>query len=259
MLLKSAPAFSVLLKTPTPFNGGADKNPLFSYSSSARSGLSFSAAARSGYGDDLVVSVGNNKPLAGEMFDPFKEVKKELDMVPTLPHVSLARQKYADECEAALNDQINVEYNVSYVYHSLFAYFDRDNVALKGFAKFFKESSLEEREHAEKLMEYQNKRGGRVHLKSIVMPLSDYVHVEKGDALYAMELALSLEKLTNEKLLNLHNVASENNDPHMVHLIESEFLSEQVESIKKISEYVAQLRRVGKGHGVWHFDQMLFD
>ncbi|CBI18117.3 unnamed protein product, partial [Vitis vinifera] len=32
-----------------------------------------------------------------------------------------------------------------------------------------------------------------------------------------------------------------------------------VEAIKKISEYVAQLRRVGKGHGVWHFDQMLLE
>ncbi|XP_045829063.1 ferritin-3, chloroplastic-like isoform X4 [Trifolium pratense] len=41
-----------------------------------------------------------------------------------------------------------VEYNVSYVYHSLFAYFDRDNVPLKGLAKFFKEYSDEEREHA---------------------------------------------------------------------------------------------------------------
>lgn len=29
----------------------------------------------------------------------------------------------------------SVEYNVSYVYHALFAYFDRDNVALKGLAK----------------------------------------------------------------------------------------------------------------------------
>ncbi|OMO54925.1 Ferritin [Corchorus olitorius] len=28
-----------------------------------------------------------------------------------------------------------VEYNVSYVYHSLCAYFDRDNVALKSLAK----------------------------------------------------------------------------------------------------------------------------
>nr|GLL19931.1 hypothetical protein TEA_025588 [Ipomoea trifida] len=40
----------------------------------------------------------------------------------------------------------------------------------------------------------------------IVMPLSEFDDAEKGDALYAMELALSLEKLTNEKLLNLHAV-----------------------------------------------------
>ncbi|TKY47576.1 Ferritin-3 [Spatholobus suberectus] len=126
-----------------------------------------------------------------------------------------------------------VEYNVSYVYHAMFAYFDRDNVALKGLAEFFKESSEEEREHAEKLMEYQNKRGGRVRLQSIVTPLSEFDHEEKGDALYAMELALSLEKLTNEKLLNLHGVASKNNDVQLSDFIESEFLGEQVEAIKK--------------------------
>jgi len=33
-------------------------------------------------------------------------------------------------------------------------------------------------------------------------------------------------------------------------------LSDQVESIKEVSEYVAQLRRVGKGHGVFHFDRV---
>lgn len=178
-------------------------------------------------------------------------------MVPTVPQLSLARQKYSDDCEAAINEQINVEYNVSYVYHAMYAYFDRDNVALKGLAKFFKESSEEEREHAEKFMEYQNKRGGKVKLQSILMPLSDFDHAEKGDALHAMELALSLEKLTNEKLLNLHHIAEKNNDVQMQEFIEGEFLNEQVEAIKKISEYVAQLRRVGQGHGVWHFDQML--
>ena len=74
-----------------------------------------------------------------------------------------------------------------------------------------------------------------------------------------MELALSLEKLTNEKLLNLHAVADQCNDVQMTDFIESDFLAEQVDSIKKISEYVARLRRVGKGHGVWHFDQMLLN
>lgn len=29
----------------------------------------------------------------------------------------------------------SVEYNVSYVYHAMYAYFDRDDVALKGLAK----------------------------------------------------------------------------------------------------------------------------
>ncbi|KAG0450257.1 hypothetical protein HPP92_026975 [Vanilla planifolia] len=193
----------------------------------------------------------------GVFFEPFEEVKQELSLVPSSPDKSLARQKYGDESEAAINEQINVEYNVSYVYHAMFAYFDRDNVALRGIAKFFKESSEEERNHAEKLMKYQNKRGGRVKLQSIVMPLTDFDHAEKGDALYAMELALSLERLTNEKLLNLHSVADRCHDPEMASFVESEFLGEQVETIKKISEYVSQLRRVGKGHGVWHFDQML--
>eukprot|EP00257_Ricinus_communis_P025985 XP_025013399.1 ferritin-3, chloroplastic [Ricinus communis] len=239
MLLKAAPGFS-LLNT----HGDNLVGPL---SSRGKTGTGFVVCATKGSG-------ANNKPLTGVVFEPFEEVKKELNLVPTVPQVSLARQKYCDECEAALNEQINVEYNVSYVYHAMFAYFDRDNVALKGLAKFFKESSLEEREHAEKFMEYQNKRGGKVKLQCIVMPLSEFDHVEKGDALYAMELALSLEKLTNEKLLNLHKVRQF----LLLHVV-FEFLTEQVEAIKKISEYVAQLRRVGKGHGVWDFDQMLLN
>ncbi|KAG7559364.1 Ferritin/DPS protein domain [Arabidopsis thaliana x Arabidopsis arenosa] len=101
-------------------------------------------------------------------------------------------------------------------------------------------------------MEYQNKRGGRVKLHPIVSPISEFEHIEKRDALYAMELALSLEKLTNEKLLNLHSVATENNDTHLADFVESKYLEEQVEAIKKISDYITQLRMVGKSHGVIH-------
>ncbi|KAK3032854.1 hypothetical protein RJ639_037031 [Escallonia herrerae] len=224
----------------------------------AATALSFLPKRR---GDGFAVSAASseisNSAVTGVVFQPFEEVKKEELTVPIAPQISLARQRFSEDCEAALNEQINVEYNVSYVYHALYAYFDRDDVAHKGLAKFFKESSEEEREHAEKLMEYQNKRGGKVKLHSIVTLPSEFDHVEKGDALYAMELALSLEKLTNEKLLNLHKIADENSDPQMQDFIESEFLAEQVEAIKKISHYVTQLRRVGKGHGVWHFDQML--
>ncbi|KAG6728821.1 hypothetical protein I3843_02G172300 [Carya illinoinensis] len=264
MMLRATPAFS-LYKPPrgeSLFSSVSSQSsypfpPLHSSASLVPS-LRFSPAKKESAFSVCTASKGtNDRPLIGVVFEPFEEVKKELDLVPTAPQVSLARQKYLDESEAAVNEQINVEYNVSYVYHAMFAYFDRDNIALKGLAKFFKESSEEEREHAEKLMEYQNKRGGRVKLLSIVMPPSEYDHQEKGDALYAMELALALEKLTNEKLFNLQSVAARKNDVQLVDFVESEFLREQVEAIKKMSEYVAQLRRVGKGHGVWHFDQML--
>lgn len=122
----------------------------------------------------LVVSAAaeTNLPLTGVVFQPFEEVKKEAFMVPFSSQVSLARQSYCDESESAINEQIksvdivflpyynflgsllllllltccllclfclflcnSVEYNASYVYHALFAYFDRDNIALRGLAK----------------------------------------------------------------------------------------------------------------------------
>lgn len=43
-------------------------------------------------------------------------------------------------------------------------YISRDNVGLPGFAAYFKSQSDEEREHANKLMRHQNRRGGRVKL-----------------------------------------------------------------------------------------------
>lgn len=200
----------------------------------------------------------STKAVTGVVFEPFSEVQDQLVKVTTSPGVeSLARQRFSPSCEAAINDQINVEYNVSYVYHALYAYFDRDNVSLPGLAQYFRAASDEEREHAEKLMSYQNQRGGRVKLQSIVMPVMEFDHPEKGDALYAMELALALEKLTNEKLLQLHQAAADANDPQMTDFVEGTFLTDQVEAIKKVSGYVAQLRRVGKGLGVYHFDLQL--
>ena len=48
-------------------------------------------------------------------------------------------------------------------------------MALPGFRKYFKKSSDEERGHAEKLMKYQNMRGGRIVLKAIeVIEISSF-------------------------------------------------------------------------------------
>jgi len=146
-----------------------------------------------------------------------------------------------------------MELYASYVYQSMSFYFDRDDVALKGFAKFFKESSDEEREHAEKLMKYQNKRGGRIVLQPIQKPERD----EWGTGLEAMETALALEKTVNQSLLDLHKIADGHGDAQMCDFLESEYLEEQVNAIKEISDRISNLKRVGTGLGEWHYDKEL--
>uniref|UniRef100_A0A6B0V3N0 Ferritin n=1 Tax=Ixodes ricinus TaxID=34613 RepID=A0A6B0V3N0_IXORI len=118
------------------------------------------------------------------------------------------RQTYHVDCEALINKQINMEFYASYVYASMACYFDRDDVSLPGFHKFFKKCSHEETEHAEKLMAYQNKRGGRVVLQPIAKPAQD----EWGSGLEAMQAALELEKTVNQSLFELHKLATEKDD-----------------------------------------------
>jgi len=165
---------------------------------------------------------------------------------------SQIRQNYAAESEAAINKQINIELKASYAYQSMAFYFDRDDVALSGFYKFFKDLSDEEREHAEKLLKYQNKRGGRIVLQAIDKPAKD----TWGTGLDAMEVALAMEKEVNQALLDLHKVAAANNDPQLTNFIEHEYLDEQVESIKKIGDYITNLKRVGPGLGEYQFDKL---
>ena len=102
---------------------------------------------------------------------------------------SFARVGYHEELEAAFNEQINVELNISYgmqlpsidsnscknlskeicmllsvqanmdmsaaVYHALHSFFNRDNVGLPGLAKYFQHESDSEREHAQLLINFQ--------------------------------------------------------------------------------------------------------
>jgi len=164
---------------------------------------------------------------------------------------SVVRQNYHSDCEAGVNKQINLELYASYAYQSMYFYFDRDDVALPGFAKFFNNSSKEEREHAELLMKFQNQRGGRIVLQDIKKPERD----EWGSGLEAMQAALALEKQVNQSLLDLHAVASSHNDAQMSDFIENHYLTEQVEAIKQLADYVTNLKRVGTGLGEFIFDK----
>lgn len=61
----------------------------------------------------------------------------------------------------------------------------------------------------------------------------------------------------NSALLKLHQIADEANDPQLCDYVESEFLSEQVRSIKQLADMCTQLARVGDGLGVYLWDQQM--
>jgi len=168
--------------------------------------------------------------------------------------VNQIRQNFHIEVENAINNQINMELSASYTYQSMGFHFDRDDVALPGFSKFYLHNSEEEREHAEKFMKYLNRRGGRVVLQNVNKPSKD----EWGNGLQSLETALDLEKQVNQSLLNLHALATEKNDAHLTDFLESEFLDEQVNAIKQLGEYITQIKRAGPtGLGEYLFDKDL--
>lgn len=168
---------------------------------------------------------------------------------------SLVRQNFHEDCEQGINKQINLELYASYVYLSMAYYFDRCDVALPGHYKYFKEASDEEREHAMKFMSYQNKRGGSIILTPIESPdKNDWVGAHD-----AMTEALKLERRVNESLLALHGIASKHNDANFLDFLETEYLQEQVDSMKELADHVTKLERVGEGLGVYMFDQELKD
>ncbi|XP_044303605.1 ferritin heavy chain A-like [Varanus komodoensis] len=166
---------------------------------------------------------------------------------------SQVRQNYHSDCEAAINRMVNMELYASYVYLSMSSYFDRDDVALRHVSDFFRSQSHEEREHAEKLLKFQSQRGGRLLLQDIKKPERD----AWGTTLDAMEAALQLEKRVNQALLELHQLASNKNDPHLCDFLETHYLDEQVKAIKQLGDYITNLRRLTSTQG--GLGEYLFD
>ncbi|XP_068227290.1 ferritin-like [Palaemon carinicauda] len=167
---------------------------------------------------------------------------------------SLIRQNYHQDCEAVINKNINLHLHASYIYLSMGSYFYRDDVALPGLCKFFKESSAREKDHVQKLMEFQNKRGGRVVFQPIQAPPKS----EWGTALEALQSAMELEKNLNQAFLDILTEADEKGDPHLDEFIEDEFLEGKVDLLEKLGRMITQLKRAGpSGLGEYLFDKEL--
>merc|ERR1712066_334713 len=163
------------------------------------------------------------------------------------------RQNFQEQPEHLLNQQVQMELTASHAYQAMAAYFDRADVALPGFRDWAFNQSEEEREHAEKFIQYINLGGGRYVPLDVPQP----VDTEFSSALDAMETALKMEINVNHALLNMHEVASAADDAQLCDYLESNFLEEQVESINETSHTMRKLLRAGPGLGEYEVDKEL--
>lgn len=152
--------------------------------------------------------------------------------------------------EKALNEQINAELYSSYIYLSMSAYFENQN--MKGFANWMRIQAQEELTHAMKFFDFVSERGGKVELKAIDKPESTW----KG-VLQVIEETYKHELFITSCINNLVNVAIAEKD-HATNNFLQWFVSEQVEEEANVSEILEQLKMIdGKGPGLFMLDREL--
>jgi ferritin len=150
----------------------------------------------------------------------------------------------------AMNEQINKELFSSYLYLSMAAYYEDKN--LPGFANWMRVQAEEEREHAMKFFDFIQERGGRVWLKGIDAPKTEWL-----SSLEVAEEVAAHEAKVTAMIYSLYELALQEKDyPAQVML--QWFINEQVEEEKNAAEIVATLKLIeDRGTAVLMLDHQL--
>ena len=150
----------------------------------------------------------------------------------------------------ALNEQIKEELASAYIYLSMAAYCESIN--LRGFAHWMQAQSNEEMEHAMKFYGYIHDRGGRVVLKAIDQPPTDF----EGPT-DVFEKTLAHEQYITGCIHKLYAQAQEENDYASLGILQW-FVDEQVEEESTATEILELLKMIGdKGQGLIMLDRQL--
>lgn len=150
----------------------------------------------------------------------------------------------------ALNEQINREFFAEYLYLSMSAYLE--SIEMEGFANYFNVQAQEEHFHAMKMFNFVHDKGGRVILKSLKEPKSDYTSV-----INVIEESLKHEKYVTKSINELMDTAIKEND-HSVKSFLQWYIDEQVEEEATITKLLAKLKLIkGEGLGLLTLDSNL--
>ncbi len=142
--------------------------------------------------------------------------------------------------QEALNNQINAEIASTYLYLSMAAYFESKN--FHGLAKWMEVQAREEWGHAMKIFHQVNERGGRVILKQIDAPQTEWKSV-----LEVFEYTLSHEIKVTEKIHALVKLTTSECDYATLAFLQW-FVTEQVEEENQVIAIVEKLKLMGESH-----------
>jgi ferritin len=152
--------------------------------------------------------------------------------------------------ETAINDQINKETFSAYLYLSMAAYFEAQN--LDGIANWFYVQTQEEDFHSKKFFQYLLDRGGEIELKAVEKPEKDF-----KAPLNAFEAALKHEQFITSSINGLMDLAIKENDHSMRSFLQW-YVDEQVEEEKNAEMIIAKLKLIGNdGNGLLNLDKEL--
>jgi len=152
--------------------------------------------------------------------------------------------------ETAINEQINAELYSAYLYLSMSAWCENQN--LKGFANWLRVQYQEETAHALKFFDYVLGRGGNVTLKKIETPVAKWKNI-----IDVFENVLKHEKHITELINNLVQVAIDEKDFATNNMLQW-FVNEQVEEEANATEILEQLKlSEGKGAPLFMMDREL--
>jgi len=143
--------------------------------------------------------------------------------------------------EEALNGQVNAELYSAYLYLSMESYFKSLN--LNGFANWMRVQTQEEVAHAMKIYDFINERGGRVTLKPIEGPQTEW-----DSPLAVFEAVYVHEQKVTGLINDLVDLAIKEKD-HATNTFLQWFVSEQVEEESSADEVVQQLKMMENAPG----------
>ena len=150
----------------------------------------------------------------------------------------------------AFSEQINRELYSEYFYLAMAAWLDAEGFS--GCANFFKVQVEEERFHAMKMYGFVNERGGRVDLKAIEKPQTEFDSV-----LEIFEKAYAHEQLVTKLINELMDVTIEEKD-HAAKSFLNWFIDEQVEEEAAMDTILNKLKLInGDGMGLLMLDKDL--